>query len=44
MIREGDATLNERETIVFHRRDGQWIAVHEHLSPRPEAAGVAGTD
>ena len=31
---EGDATLFERETIVFHRRDGRWIAVHEHLSPR----------
>ena len=31
---EGDATQFERETIVFHRRDGRWIAVHEHLSPR----------
>lgn len=36
---EGDATLHERETIVFHRRDGRWIAVHEHLSPRPGSAG-----
>jgi len=25
-------TLQERETIVFARRDNQWIAVHEHLS------------
>jgi len=24
----------ERETIVFARRDGRWVAVHEHLSPR----------
>jgi ketosteroid isomerase-like protein len=27
------STINERETIVFERRDGRWIAVHEHLSP-----------
>lgn len=32
---EGDAILMERETIVFHRRGDRWIAVHEHLSPRP---------
>ena len=32
---QGDTTLYERETIVFHRRQGKWIAVHEHLSPRP---------
>lgn len=26
----------ERETIVFHRQpQGGWLAVHEHLSPRP---------
>lgn len=26
----------ERETIVFRREpDGQWLAVHEHLSPAP---------
>ncbi|OLP72234.1 DUF4440 domain-containing protein, partial [Salmonella enterica subsp. enterica serovar Javiana] len=25
--------LAERETIVFVRRDGAWVAVHEHLSP-----------
>ena len=34
---EGDATLMERETIVFQRRGGRWIAVHEHLSPQPPA-------
>lgn len=28
-------TVFERETIVFERREGLWIAVHEHLSPRP---------
>jgi uncharacterized protein (TIGR02246 family) len=27
-------TVEERETIVFERRDGAWLAVHEHLSPR----------
>jgi ketosteroid isomerase-like protein len=32
----GNETLQERETIVFHRRDGHWIAVHEHLSGRPK--------
>ena len=26
--------VTERETIVFARRDGRWVAVHEHLSPR----------
>jgi ketosteroid isomerase-like protein len=38
----GDATLLERETIVFHRRGGRWIAVHEHLSPHAGAAVPAG--
>ncbi|MFM8895687.1 MAG: nuclear transport factor 2 family protein, partial [Actinomycetales bacterium] len=28
--------LRERETIAFHRTDGNWIAVHEHLSPQPQ--------
>lgn len=28
-------TVLERETIVFERRAGRWIAVHEHLSPQP---------
>lgn len=26
---------HERETIIFHRADGRWLAVHEHLSPGP---------
>ena len=25
-------TNRERETIVFEKRDGRWLAVHEHLS------------
>ncbi|MFF7981018.1 nuclear transport factor 2 family protein [Streptomyces sp. NPDC007901] len=32
----GEETVHERETIVFHRTgdgDGDWHAVHEHLSP-----------
>ncbi len=33
---QGESTLYERETIVFHRSSGRWVAVHEHLSPRPE--------
>lgn len=32
---DGEETLRERETIVFQRVDGRWVAVHEHLSPRP---------
>ena len=32
---EGESVLQERETIVFARRDGRWLAVHEHLSPAP---------
>jgi ketosteroid isomerase-like protein len=35
--RDGDDTLLERETIVFERREGRWIAVHEHLSPQPRS-------
>jgi ketosteroid isomerase-like protein len=31
----GEEDLRERETIVFARRDGRWLAVHEHLSPAP---------
>jgi uncharacterized protein (TIGR02246 family) len=34
--KDGDATLHERETIVFRRDNGRWVAVHEHLSPRPD--------
>jgi hypothetical protein len=33
--RDGFRVL-ERETIVFHKRDGQWPAVHEHLSGDPQ--------
>lgn len=29
------STVLERETIVFERRGDRWLAVHEHLSPRP---------
>lgn len=35
---EGEETLRERETIVFRKvSDGRWLAVHEHLSPMPDA-------
>ena len=30
------STVRERETIVFERRGSGWLAVHEHLSPRPD--------
>lgn len=33
--KQGDETLHERETIIFQRCDGRWVAVHEHLSPQP---------
>lgn len=42
VLRTGDAqeSVDERETIVFRRQaDGEWLAVHEHLSPT--ALGVA---
>lgn len=26
---------DERETIVFRRHDGRWLAIHEHLSAVP---------
>jgi ketosteroid isomerase-like protein len=29
------SVLQERETIVFARSTGRWLAVHEHLSPDP---------
>jgi ketosteroid isomerase-like protein len=35
--RTGMSELAERETIVFHHADAGWLAVHEHLSPRPVA-------
>lgn len=31
-------TVWERETIVFHRVDSTWLAIHEHLSPWESAA------
>jgi len=31
----GTEHFDERETIVFHRIKGRWVAVHEHLSPLP---------
>ena len=32
---DGSVETGERETIVFQRRDGQWVGVHEHLSADP---------
>jgi uncharacterized protein (TIGR02246 family) len=32
---EGESACHERETIVFIRQDGKWLAVHEHLSLLP---------
>jgi ketosteroid isomerase-like protein len=34
---EGESVLRERETIVFAKREGRWLGVHEHLSPDPSA-------
>lgn len=31
----GREDQSERESIVFARREGVWMAVHEHLSPTP---------
>jgi ketosteroid isomerase-like protein len=37
----GTSELSERETIVFAQSDeGAWLAVHEHLSPAPEATAA----
>jgi len=30
-----EETAIERETIVFRRDASGWVAIHEHLSPRP---------
>lgn len=41
VVRTGNEqeALDERETIVFHREsDGEWLAVHEHLSPTTAGA------
>lgn len=32
---EERVTNRERETIVFEKIDGRWLAIHEHLSPDP---------
>ena len=40
--KQGPSTVQERETIVFHRRGGKWVAVHEHLSPLPAPQPPAG--
>ena len=32
---EERVTNRERETIVFEKVDGRWLAIHEHLSPDP---------
>ncbi|MBK7975499.1 MAG: nuclear transport factor 2 family protein [Deltaproteobacteria bacterium] len=40
-MNSGPSTVRERETIVFQRRAGGWIAVHEHLSPDPSAQAPA---
>jgi uncharacterized protein (TIGR02246 family) len=34
--KQGPSAMRERETIVFRREGGKWIAVHEHLSLLPE--------
>jgi ketosteroid isomerase-like protein len=34
-------TVRERETIVLARRGSAWVAVHEHLSPRPDEEEAA---
>jgi len=31
------STIAERETIVFAKQGGRWVAVHEHLSPETAA-------
>lgn len=31
------STVLERETIVFSREQGNWVAVHEHLSPASDS-------
>lgn len=33
--KQGRSMLLERETIVFNRTGGNWLGVHEHLSPEP---------
>ena len=38
-IRGVDQAQRERETIVFRRTQGRWLAVHEHLSLDPRSEG-----
>ncbi|NIZ90140.1 YybH family protein [Kineococcus rubinsiae] len=35
------SSTDERESIVFTRREGRWLAVHEHLSEHPAAGADA---
>jgi hypothetical protein len=35
LMRGEEISLDERETIVFHKIGAQWLAVHEHLSLLP---------
>jgi ketosteroid isomerase-like protein len=39
----GQEDLRERETVVFARRDGEWLVVHEHLSAAPASADLEET-
>ncbi len=32
----GESGYHERETIIFTRQNGRWLAVHEHLSLLPD--------
>lgn len=33
----GESAFYERETIIFIRENGRWMAVHEHLSLLPDS-------
>ncbi|MCW2583459.1 MAG: hypothetical protein JWQ53_2249 [Klenkia sp.] len=35
---QGEATTQERETVVLTRDGDRWLVVHEHLSPAEENA------
>jgi ketosteroid isomerase-like protein len=42
-LSSGEETVRERETIVFQRQPGgDWLAVHEHLSPDPDPGADDG--
>jgi ketosteroid isomerase-like protein len=34
--RSGERRLDERETIIFKKINGKWLAAHEHVSPLVE--------